>query len=81
MGSGAESSVFSFFEVSFNEVREVINNLKNKNCRDAFGLNVRIIKSVKNLENSDALDKTYKHVHKKLCFPRKFEKGNSFSSV
>ena len=40
---------FSFSEVSFNEVRDIINKLKNKDSRDIYGLNVKIIKSVKNL--------------------------------
>lgn len=40
---------FSFSEVSFNEVRDIITQLKNKNSRDIFGLNVKIVKAVKNL--------------------------------
>jgi len=44
MGSLAEIPVISFSEVTYNEIREVINNLNNKNCWNAFGLNVRIIR-------------------------------------
>lgn len=40
---------FSFREVGFNEVRNVIDQLKNKKSRDIYGLNVKIIKSIKNL--------------------------------
>lgn len=40
---------FTFSEVTFNEVREIIDGLKNKTSRDIYGLNVKIIKSVKNL--------------------------------
>lgn len=40
---------FNFTEVTFNEVREIINSLKNKGGRDIFGLNVKWIKPVKNI--------------------------------
>lgn len=40
---------FTFGEVSFNDVRDVINQLKNKNSRDVYGLSVKMIKFVKNL--------------------------------
>nr|CAI5867089.1 unnamed protein product [Callosobruchus analis] len=40
---------FSFSEVTFNQVRDIINQLKNKNSRDVFGMSVSLIKSIKNL--------------------------------
>ena len=40
---------FDFAEVTFNEIRDIINNLKNKTSRDIFGINVNLIKSVKNV--------------------------------
>nr|CAI5818495.1 unnamed protein product [Callosobruchus analis] len=39
---------FSFSEVTFNQVRDIINQLKNKNSRDVFGMSVSLIKSIKN---------------------------------
>lgn len=43
------SDAFSFRAVTFNEVRDIIQSLKNKNSRDIYGLNVKLIKSIKNL--------------------------------
>ena len=40
---------FSFSEVTYNEVRDIVHNFKNKNGRDIYGLNAKIVKSVKNL--------------------------------
>lgn len=47
-GSTLPATSFSFSEVSFNEVRDVIDSLKNKHSRDIFGLNIKLIKTVKN---------------------------------
>ncbi|CAH1967448.1 unnamed protein product [Acanthoscelides obtectus] len=41
--------LFSFSEVTFNEVRDVIDNLKNKNSKDIFGFNLKIVKCIKNI--------------------------------
>lgn len=40
---------FSFSEITFNDMREIINNLKNKSSQDVFGLSVNLIKIIKNL--------------------------------
>lgn len=40
---------FKFGDVGFNEVRDVILNLKNKDSRDKFGFSVRIIKMIREL--------------------------------
>lgn len=40
---------FCFREVSYNETREVISNLKNTNCTDAYDINVKIVKTIANL--------------------------------
>lgn len=40
---------FSFKEVSYNDVRTVIDSLKNKTSRDIYNLNINLIKGVKNL--------------------------------
>lgn len=40
---------FGFSEITFNMTRDIINNLKNKNSCDMFGLNTKLIKTVKNL--------------------------------
>lgn len=40
---------FTFKEVTYNNVRDIISNLKNKKGVDLYGFNVRIIKSIKNL--------------------------------
>lgn len=40
---------FDFPEVTFIEVRHVIDHLINKNSRDIFGMNVKILKSIKNI--------------------------------
>ena len=44
-----ESFSFSFGEITYNEVRDVINALKNKNSSDIYGLKVSLIKTIKNL--------------------------------
>lgn len=43
------SDALLFRAVTFNEVRDIIQSLKNKNSRDIYGLNVKLIKSIKNL--------------------------------
>jgi hypothetical protein len=40
---------FSFKQVTFIEVRDCINNFKNKRSRDIYGLNIELIKMVKNI--------------------------------
>lgn len=40
---------FSFRHVSFNAVRDAISGLKVSDSRDCYGLNVRVVKTVKNL--------------------------------
>lgn len=40
---------FSFHEVSFNNVRDCLSNMKNTNSRDIYGLNVQVLKSVKDI--------------------------------
>ena len=40
---------FVFSEITFNEMRDVIDNLKNKSSRDMFGLSVKLLKIIKNL--------------------------------
>lgn len=42
-------TTFKFREVTFNDVREAINKLKNKNSMDIYGINVKIIKQIKNI--------------------------------
>lgn len=42
-------TLYFFSEVSFNKVKKIISNLKNKRSRDVHGLNVKIIYSVKYL--------------------------------
>ena len=42
------NNTFSFTEVTFNKIRDLITDLKNKNSKDIFGLNVKLIKCVKN---------------------------------
>jgi hypothetical protein len=40
---------FSFKQVTFIEVRDCIDNLKNKRSREIYGLNTELIKMVKNI--------------------------------
>lgn len=40
---------FTFGEVTFNEVRDIINNIENKNSRDCYGMTVKVLKSIKNV--------------------------------
>ena len=40
---------FDFNQVTYNEVRDVIDSLKNKNSRDVFGFNIKILKTIKNI--------------------------------
>lgn len=46
--SAIEAPTSAFREVTFNEVREVINGLKNKSSYDIYGLNLKLIKTAKN---------------------------------
>nr|CAI5847843.1 unnamed protein product [Callosobruchus analis] len=77
-------SAFTFEEVTFNEVRDIINNLKNKNSRDIDGLSVKLIKSVKNiliapltkLINSCLSINTFPDVLKRAVVIPVFKKGN-----
>lgn len=43
------SEVFSFKLTTFNEVRQKISNLRNSNSKDCYDLNVKIVKTLKNL--------------------------------
>lgn len=43
-----ETPVFGSREVTFNEVRDVIGDLKNKTSRDIYGMNVKLIKTATN---------------------------------
>lgn len=43
-----DSPVFGFREVTFNQVREIIDKLKNKPSCDIYGLNVKLLKTAKN---------------------------------
>lgn len=40
---------FCFVEVSFNQVRNIIDSLKNKKSRDVFGFTTKILKALKNV--------------------------------
>nr|CAI5823723.1 unnamed protein product [Callosobruchus analis] len=40
---------FSFKEVSYSDVRGVMSGLRNSSSRDTYGLNVKVIKTIKNL--------------------------------
>ena len=43
------TTIFTFREVTFLEVRQIINKLKNKNSTDCYGMNSKIIKNIKNI--------------------------------
>lgn len=43
------TETFSFLEVTFNQVRNYIDKIKSKSSSDIYGLNIKIIKNVKNL--------------------------------
>ncbi|XP_050294198.1 uncharacterized protein LOC126734556 [Anthonomus grandis grandis] len=60
--------VFSFNEVSYNKVRDIISSLKNKNSKDIFGLNVKILKSITN-EIIVPLTNLINLCLKESCFP------------
>lgn len=40
---------FAFSNISFNDIRNIINNLKNKQSLDAFNMSVTILKTIKNI--------------------------------
>lgn len=40
---------FCFVEVLFNQVRNIIDSLKNKKSRDVFGYTTKILKALKNV--------------------------------
>ncbi|ENN74510.1 hypothetical protein YQE_08909, partial [Dendroctonus ponderosae] len=40
---------FCFSDLTFNEVRDAMDSLKAKNAQDIFGLNMKVIKTVKNV--------------------------------
>lgn len=40
---------FKFREITYNEMRTIISNLKNSKSKDTYGINVKLIKSIKNL--------------------------------
>lgn len=78
------NSAFSFREVSFNNVRDVLNQLSNKRSRDIYGLNVRLLRSVKNeilapltkLINLCLERGVFPDVLKAACVVPVFKKGN-----
>ena len=43
------TTIFTFREVTFLEVRQIINKLKNKNSTNCYGMNSKIIKNIKNI--------------------------------
>lgn len=65
---------FNFSEVSFNDVRSVINNLKNKKSADIFGLSTRLIKTIKNIIIVPVA-KLINHCIKENVFPRILKRG------
>lgn len=42
-------NTFNFSQVTLNEVRDVIDNVKNKNGSDIYDLNIKLVKTVKNI--------------------------------
>lgn len=74
---------FHFREVSFNEVRDAINQLKNKTSADAYGLSYVMIKHIKNLIiipltkllNSVIVSSTYPNILKFAKVIPIFKKG------
>lgn len=40
--------LFSFREITYNEVRDILHSLKNSDSKDIYGLNVALIKTIKN---------------------------------
>lgn len=75
---------FSFREVTFNEVRSIINHLNNKKSADIYGLTVPLIKSIKNLIvvpitkliNSCIRTGIFPHVLKRALITPIFKKGD-----
>lgn len=61
---------FNFTEVSFNEVRDIVDNLKNKQSRDLYGFNIKIIKAIKN-QIIIPLTKLINICFKQTIFPKK----------
>lgn len=49
MGIGRRGVQFAFEETSYNTVRDIISNLRNTPSKDAYDLNVRVVKTVKHL--------------------------------
>nr|CAI5825256.1 unnamed protein product [Callosobruchus analis] len=44
-----QNIVFDFDHVTYNEVRDIIDSLKNKNSRDIYGFNIKLVKTIKNI--------------------------------
>lgn len=78
------SNRFSFADITFNMTRDIIDNLKNKNSRDVFGMNVELIKTIKNLIispltkliNMCLRENTFPTILKKAIVVPIFKKGN-----
>nr|CAI5870104.1 unnamed protein product [Callosobruchus analis] len=45
----SQNIVFDFDHVTYNEVRDIIDSLKNKNSRDIYGFNIKLVKTIKNI--------------------------------
>ena len=61
-------NLFNFKLVTHNNVREAIDSIKNKNSKDIFGLNIILVKSIKNFIISP-LCKLINLCIKEACFP------------
>nr|CAI5859327.1 unnamed protein product [Callosobruchus analis] len=44
-----QNIVFDFDHVTYNEVRDIIDSLKNKNSRYIYGFNIKLVKTIKNI--------------------------------
>lgn len=79
------SPKFQFSHVTFNQVRDIINSLKNKKSKDVYGLSVPLIKSVKNiliipltkLINLCFVENVFPSVLKRALVTPIFKKGDS----
>lgn len=75
---------FSFREVSYIEVRDIINSLKNNESRDIYGLNITLLKTIKdlilipltNLINECLRTGVFPDALKVACVIPIFKKGN-----
>nr|CAI5846074.1 unnamed protein product [Callosobruchus analis] len=78
------TSTFNFQQFSFNEVRDILNNIKNKSSCDIFGLSVKLLKVIKNLIvipltkliNSCVQSNSFPDILKKAVVVPVFKKGD-----